>query len=86
MIQVFSKRVNRLSILSFEIDAHQRSYKWYFLPIAEIKDWNVIIDGKNLLISQYDLITYESIRNIATGQGDDYTTGCLLDYNYFKNY
>ena len=30
--------------------------------------------------------TYDSIRNIVTGQEDDYTTGCLLDYNYFKNY
>ena len=28
--------------------------------------------------------TYENIRNIATGKGDDYTTGCLLDYPYFK--
>ena len=33
-----------------------------------------------------DLITYENIRNIATGQGEDYTTGCVLDYYYFKNY
>ena len=31
-------------------------------------------------------VTYVNIRNIATGQGDDYTTGCLLDYIYFKNY
>ena len=30
--------------------------------------------------------TYENIRKIATDQGDEYTTGCLLDYNYFKNY
>ena len=28
--------------------------------------------------------TYENIRRTATGQGDDYTTGCLLDYSYFK--
>ena len=28
--------------------------------------------------------TYENIRKITTGQGDDCTTGCLLDYNYFK--
>ena len=33
-----------------------------------------------------DNVTYENIRKIATGQGDDYTTGCLLDYIYFKNY
>ena len=28
--------------------------------------------------------TYENIKKIATGQGDDYTAGCLLDYSYFK--
>ena len=28
--------------------------------------------------------TYENIRKISTGQGDDYGTGCLLDYTYFK--
>ena len=28
--------------------------------------------------------TYENSRKIATGKGDDYTTGCLLDYPYFK--
>ena len=33
-----------------------------------------------------DLITYENIRKIATGREDEYTTGCLLDYNHFKNY
>ena len=33
-----------------------------------------------------DLITYDNIRQIATGQGDDDTTGCLLGYNYFKKY
>ena len=30
--------------------------------------------------------TYENIRKITTGQGDDYTTGCLVDYTYFKKY
>ena len=31
-------------------------------------------------------VTYVNIRKITTAQGDDYTTGCLLDYNYFKKY
>ena len=31
-------------------------------------------------------IKYEDIRKNATGKGDDYTTGCLLDYTYFKDY
>ena len=33
-----------------------------------------------------NLRTYDNIRKIATVQGDDYTTGCLLDYPYFKEY
>ena len=47
-----------------------------------------MIDGKNFFDQPINstLKTYENIREIATGQGDDYTTGCLLDYNYFKNY
>ena len=42
---------------------------------------------KTFLINQKkkDKITYKNIRKIATGQGDDYTTVCLLDYAYFKN-
>ena len=32
-----------------------------------------------------DKITYENITKIATGQGDDYATGCLLDYTYFRD-
>ena len=45
-------------------------------------------DGKDFFDQpvKNDKVTYENIRNIATGQGDDYTTGCLLDYVYFKNY
>ena len=35
----------------------------------------------NDIIKQYD-----ETRKIETGQGDDYTTGCLLDYQYFKNH
>ena len=42
-------------------------------------------DGKNVFDQPInDVKTYENIRKIATGQGDDYTTGCLLDYPYFK--
>ena len=33
-----------------------------------------------------DKVTYENIRKVATVQGDDYTTDCLLDYIYFKKY
>ena len=62
------------------------SHSTYYFPKVEIKDYNVMIDGKNLLDQPINSMTktYENIRKIATGQGDDYTTGCLLDYSYFK--
>ena len=79
---------NRLFVLTFENDAQRRSNKKYYLPNVEIKDYNVMIDGKNLFDQpiKTDKVTYENIRKIATVQGDDYTTGCLLDYTYFKKY
>ena len=45
-----------------------------------------MIDGKNFFDQPInnDYKTYENIRKIATGQAGDYTTGCLLDYPYFK--
>ena len=47
-----------------------------------------MIDGKNFFDQpvKNDKVTYENIRKITIGQGDDYTTGCLLDYTYFKKY
>ena len=47
-----------------------------------------MIDGQIFLDQQVknNLRTDDSIRKIATGQGVNYTTGCLLDYNYFKDY
>ena len=45
-----------------------------------------MIDDKNLFDQPINngIKIYESIRKITTGQGDDYITGCLLDYSYFK--
>ena len=47
-----------------------------------------MIDGKNFFDQpvKNDQVTYENIRKIAIGQRDDYTTGCWLDYTYFKKY
>ena len=45
-------------------------------------------DGQNFFDHpvRNNLITHDSIWKTATGQGDNYTTGCLLDYKYFKDY
>ena len=45
-----------------------------------------MIDGKNFFDQPLNSMTktYKNIRKITIGQGDDYATGCLLDYSYFK--
>ena len=59
-----------------------------YLLTVKIKYYNVVIDGKNFFdqLIKNDLKTYDNIRKIETGQGDDYTTRCLLDYPCFKNF
>ena len=78
--------VNRIFVLVFENDRQRTSAKGYYLLNVEIKDYNVMINGENFFDQpiKNNKITYENIRKITTGQGDDYTTCCLLDYPYFK--
>ena len=80
--------VNRLFVLSFENENCRASHSTYYLPKVEIKDYNVMIDGKNFFDQPINSMnkTYENIRKIAMGQRDVYTTGCLLDYSYFKDH
>ena len=80
--------LNRLFAFAFENDAQRTSNKRYYTPNVEIIDYNVMIDGKKFFDQpvKNNKVTYENIRKIATGQGDGYTTGWLLDYIYFKNY
>ena len=67
----------------------ENTFRKYFLPRLKIENYNIETDGRNFydqpvndMIKQYD-----EIRKISTGQGDNYTTGCLLDFAYFeKNY
>ena len=64
------------------------SHRKYFLTRVNISNSNILVDSRNFYdqpindeIKQYDEIT-----KIATRKGDDYTTGCLLDYQHFKNH
>ena len=71
--------INRLFVLSFEKENDRTSHSTYYLPKVEIKDYNVMIDGRNFFNQPINSMskTYKNIRKIATGKGDDYTTGCL---------
>ena len=79
--------VNRLFVLAFENDDDRTSNDEYYLPTVEIKDYNIMINGEDFFDQpiKNNKVTYENIRKIATGQGDDYTTGSLLDYSYFAD-
>ena len=92
LLNVSFQGVRRLFVLAYAIaagvndEAGIKNNRKYFFPRGEIKNYNVLIDGRNFydqpindLIKQYD-----EIRKVSTGQGDDCTTGCLLDYAYFK--
>ena len=77
--------VYSLFVLAFNAIDNRKIHARYYLPNAKDKDSNVMIDGKNFFdqpIKSY-IKTYDNVRKITTGQGDDYTTDCLLDYNYF---
>ena len=78
--------INRIYVLSFENEDQRKLYSTYYLPKVEIKDYSAMIDGRSFFDQPINSMTktYENIRKITTGQGDDYTTGCLLDYAYFK--
>ena len=62
------------------------SYRKYFVPRVDITSYNVLIDGRNFYDRPINdsIRKYDEIRKIATGKGDNYATGCLLDYDYFK--
>ena len=53
----------------------------------EIKDYNIMINEENFFdqLVKDNKVKYENIRKNTTGRGDDYTTGFLLDYPYFKD-
>ena len=80
-------KVNRLFVLSFKNEDDRTSFLKYYISNVPIKDFNVSIDGKRFfdMPIKNEEETFEQI--IEMGRNNDYTTGNLLDYEYFsKNY
>ena len=94
LLNVAFQGVRRLFVLGYVLaagavndEAGIKNYRKYFLPKGKINNYNVLIDGRNFydqpindIIKQYD-----EVRKVSTGHGDNYTTGSLLDYAYFKD-
>ena len=81
--------VNRLFVMAYNrVDGQptrngQRKYYYYYL-----NKYNVIIDGQNFYDNpvESDIEKYRELKKVMIGKGEDYTTGSLLDYNYFKKH
>ena len=78
--------VNRLFVLAYRTADHRQSFSQFYLPKVMVKDFNVIID--KLAFSDLPIKTeeeaYEKIIDIS--RNNEYTTGNLLDYDYFKKH
>ena len=66
----------------------RNSYTKYFLPRVNTTNYNVLTDSRKFYDQAINdqIKKYDEIRKIATRRRDDNTTGCLLDYQYFKDY
>ena len=69
-------------------NVERNSHTKYFLASVKITNYNVLIDGTNFYDQPINdtIKQYNKIRKIATGPGDYYTTGCLSDYQHFKDH
>ena len=86
LVDITFTNVNRLFVLAYKTDNDRQSFSRFYLPNAMVKDYNVIIDK----LAFFDLPiktkeeAYEKIIDIS--RNNDYTTGNLLDYDYFKKH
>ena len=86
--------VKRLFVFAYDNTAGNNqvsvdSYQKYLLPRVKIENYNIEIDERNFYDQPINdsIKQYDDSRKVSTGQGDDYTTGCLLGFAYFaKNY
>ena len=84
--------MNRLFVFAFDNTENgnhkveRDSHRKYFLPSVDITKYNVLIDGRNFYDQPINdqIKKYDGIRKIATAKGDNYATGCLLDYQYYQ--
>ena len=77
---------NRLFVLSFENENDRTSFSKYYTPKVEIKDFNVLVNGKSFFVvpAKNKEEAYKKIIEIS--KNNDYTTGNLLDYEYFSKH
>ena len=83
--------VNRLSVMAYNrVDGQptRNGQRKYYLPRIDLKKYNAIIDGRNFYDNpiESNIKKYRELKKVMIGKGEDYTTGSLLDYNYFNKH
>ena len=84
--------VNRLFVMAYNIandQPNRNGRQKNYLPRISLNKYNVIIDGRNFCDNEIDsdIEKYRELKKVMIGKGEDYTTGSLLDFNYFlKHY
>ena len=83
--------VNRLFVMAYNtVDGKptRNGQRKYYLPRISLNIYNVLIDGRNFYDNpiETDIEKYRELKKVMIGKGEDYTTGSLLDYNYFDKH
>ena len=83
--------VNRLFVMAYNRANGQptrNGQQKYYLPRIDLEKYNVIIDGRNFYDNpiERDIEKYGELKKVMIGKAEDYTTGSLLDYNYFNKH
>ena len=85
------KGVNKLFVMEYSRANNQptrNGQQKYYLPRIDLEKYNVIIDGRNFYDNpiESDIEKYRELKKVMIGKGEDYTTGSLLDFNYFDKH
>ena len=83
--------VNRLFVMAYNRANGQptrNGQQKYYLPRISLNKYNVIIDGRNFYDNtiESDIEKYRELKKVMIGKREDYTTGSLLDFNYFNKH
>ena len=83
--------VYRLFVMAYNREDGQptrNGQRKYYLPRIGLNKYNVIIYGRNFYDNpiESDIEKYRELKKVMIGKGEDYTTGSLLDFNYFDKH
>ena len=84
--------VNRLFAMAYSRaynnQPNKNDQRKYYLPRIDLEKYNIIIDGRNFYDNpiESDIEKYRELKKVMTGKEEDYTTGSLLDFNYFNKH